>query len=85
MRMQSLKALTLWCPAEPMRALVLRKVKAAFHFTCSHLVALTLAATAFFNLVRTWTHERHQQRGWLSLIEACQPLSIGISALVQDG
>ena len=40
--------------AEPMRALVLRKVKAAFHFTCSHLVALTLAATALMNLVRTW-------------------------------
>ena len=54
-----------------MRALVLRKVKAAFHFTCSHLVALTLAATAVVNLVRAWMHKRHQRRGWLSLIEPC--------------
>ena len=67
MCMQFLKTLTPWCSAEPMRVLVLRKVKAAFHFTCSHLVTLTLAATALMNLVRTWLHTWHQQWGWLPL------------------
>lgn len=58
--MHAVWGLNSWYSAEPMRAFVLRKVKAAFHFTCSHLVALTLAATALMNLVRTYMHEWHQ-------------------------
>ena len=62
--------LKLWYSAEPMRALVLRRMKAAFHFTCSHLVALTLAAAALMNLVRTRMHSRQQQRSGFLLLEA---------------